>query len=314
MEKDNISPATGSEETLYGNFSTQEELDAEYNVERAVPNFSDYIQYYRNASAGVRASVTNRRSYDYGPTLMERLTVYPSAQPNSPVMIFVHGGYWRMGIGDDFDFIVNGPLELGFTVVNITYALAPQVAIPEITRQVRAAIAWTAKNIATLNGDANRIFVSGHSAGAHLAAMAASTRWQDYGLGSDTIKGLLCISGLYDLLPVSQTFIQPTLRITHEHIFSSSPARIIGPSDIPMTVSWGSMETAAFIKQSEDYLNSWRKEGNSGHELVIAGADHFSILKEFESGNGQLSQALKALSENGSLNGASAPLLSEWAP
>ena len=298
MEKEYKIPKDEREEKLYGEFSTQEELDSEYNVESAVPNFPDYIQYYQDASALARSAYANRRSYDYGPTLMERLTVYPSERADSPVMLFVHGGYWRMGIGDDFDFIAKGPLELGFTVVIITYALAPHVAIPEIIRQVRASIAWTAKNIATLNGDPKRIFVSGHSAGAHLAAMSTSTRWADYGLANDTIKGILAISGLYDLQPVAQTFIQPAVRITDEQIFSSSPARIIGPSDIPITVSWGARETTAFRKQSDDYLNSWRKAGNLGLALIIADADHFSILKEFESPDGQLSQALKALSEN----------------
>ena len=291
-------PTKVYKEKLYGEFSTQEELDSEYNVETAVPNFPYYIQYYQDASALARSSYANRKSYDYGPTLMERLTVYPSERAGSPVMLFVHGGYWRMGIGDDFDFIAKGPLELGFTVIIITYALAPHVGIPEIIRQVRASIAWTAKNITTLNGDPKRIFVSGHSAGAHLAAMAASTRWEDYGLPEDTIKGILAISGLYDLQPVAQTFIQPAIRITDEQILSSSPARIIGPSSIPIMLSWGAMETTAFKKQSEDYLTSWIKAGNLGEALIIADADHFSILKEFESPKGQLSQALKTLSEN----------------
>jgi len=283
---------------FYSGFKNQEELDLEYNVEKAVPNFAAYINYYQQASALARSYVRGRMTFEYGPTRMEKLTVYPGEQPDAPVLVFVHGGYWRMGMADDFDFIVKGPLELGFTVVNVNYALAPQVSIPEIVRQVRSAIAWTAKNISSHGGDANNIFLAGHSAGAHLVAMADSTNWEDYGLRKDIIKGILAISGLYDLQPVSQSFIQPAVRITADQILSSSPIRLIKPSETPMTISWGALETHAFRKQSDEYLNSWRMAGNLGLSVIIEGADHFNILKEFEYEGGLLSQALLALYQN----------------
>lgn len=200
-----------------------------------------------------------------------------------------------MGSGDDFDFIATGPFQAGFTVVIITYALAPGVAIPEIVRQVRSSIAWTVKNITPLNGDPAKIYLAGHSAGAHLAAMSALTKWEDYGLAADTIKGILAISGLYDLLPVSQSFIQPSVRITAEQILTSSPLRLIKPNAIPVTVSWGALETAAFRKQSDDYLNAWKIAGNTGKSVIIADADHFGILKEFQSAEGHLTVALMDL-------------------
>lgn len=295
MQHENQGHENYGAEKLYGQYDTQEELDSEYNVETAVPDFQQYIRYYQETSEKARSTIPNRRTFNYGPTLMERLTVYPAEKPYSPVLVFIHGGYWRMGIGDDFDFIVTGPIQSGFTVIVITYALAPHVGIPEIIRQVRSSIAWTAKNIQSLNGDPRKLFIAGHSAGAHLAAMASTTHWSDYGLSDDVIKGILAISGLYDLEPVSQTFIQPAIRITAEQILTASPLRLIKPNQTPLTVSWGSLETAEFRNQSDTYLNAWRKAGNLGLSLIIPGADHFSILKEFESVDGQLTQALTDL-------------------
>lgn len=284
--------------SLYGPFSSQESLDEEYNVEKAVADFPGYIKYYQQASVRARNVLTNRQILKFGPTSAERLTIYPGVSAEAPVFLFVHGGYWRMGAAEDFDFIATGPLEAGFTVVVINYELAPKVTIPEIIRQVRASIAWTANNIKNFNGNAKQLFIGGHSAGAHLAAMSSLTNWSDYDLAADTVKGVLAVSGLYDLEPVSHSFIQPAIRISADQILYSSPIRLIKPSVVPITVSWGSLETRAFRLQSDNYLNTWRSAGNLGLSLIVEGADHFSILKEFETKNGLLTSALTGLLQN----------------
>ncbi|GAA4323468.1 alpha/beta hydrolase [Mucilaginibacter gynuensis] len=280
------------ENRLYGKFETQNELDAEYDVEKAVPNFEEYISSYQKNSDQVRALLNKRISLPYGATKMETLTIYPADTPNAPVLLFIHGGYWRLGIGDDYDFVAAGPTKAGFTVVIITYALAPAVNIPEMTRQIRSSIAWTVKNIAAYNGNADQLYVAGHSAGAHLAAMALSTRWADYGLPMDIIKGMLLISGLYDLESVAQTFVQPAVRITAEHILWYSPIRLLKPGSIPVIVAWGDQETAAFKEQSANYSQALKSAGNPCSELIAPGKNHFSILNEFETANGLLTRAI----------------------
>ncbi|WP_221391505.1 alpha/beta hydrolase [Dyadobacter sp. NIV53] len=283
---------------LYGGFATQQELDAEYDVEKAVPDFLEYIHYFTKSSETARGLLESRTVVSYGETLMERLTVYPAKNPDAPVMLFVHGGYWRLGIGDEYDFVALGPSQAGFTVVNITYALTPVVNIPEMVRQVRSAIAWTAKNISNFNGNPDSIFVAGHSAGAHLSAMAITTDWSAYGLPADTIKGVLAVSGLYDLEPVSQTFVQPSVCITAEQILSSSPILLIGQSNVPLTVVWGALETAAFQEQSYNYLKAWQHAGNQADSLVVSNANHFNILKGFETADGFLTREVLSLLEN----------------
>ena len=283
---------------LYGDYDTQQEIDKEYDVENAVANFPDYISYYIKASETTRKILKNRVTVAYGHTVMERLTIYPASNPNAPVLVFVHGGYWKLGLGDDYDFVAMGLSLANFTVVLVTYALAPSVTIPEIVRQVRSSVSWTAKNIDAYNGDPTRIFIAGHSAGGHLAAMATLTNWKEYGLSYDVLKGILAISGLYDLEPVAQTFVEPTLRITAEQVLSSSPLRLITPSAIPLIVAWGALETAAFQKQSSNYLQAWLNAGNTGSSLIVSGANHFSILEGFQSVDGYLTKAVLSLANN----------------
>lgn len=283
----------------FGEFQTQEELDTEYDVEKAVLEFPKYIDFYQSESLKTRNEISVYENVQYGQTLMERLNVYAAEQPDAPVLIFVHGGYWKLGVGEDYDFVASGLHKAGFTVVVISYGLAPKISIPEMVRQIRDSIAWTAKNILDFNGNPNRIFIAGHSAGAHLATMAAFTDWQEYGLGKNTVKGILAISGLYDLEPVSQTFVQPTVRITAEQILYLSPIRLIRPSNIPIIVSWGGIETTAFIKQSSNFIDAWLKVGNQGQKLIVEKAHHFNILEEF-SENGLFTKAITELAAKSS--------------
>jgi len=282
---------------FYGQFLTQEQLDAEYDVEKAVSNFPDYITKYITHSQEARRIFKDRFVMAYGPTLMERLTVYPAKEAGAPVLIFIHGGYWKIGLGDDYDFAAMGAAKAEFTVVIVNYDLAPKVTIPEMIRQIRASIAWTSQNILQFNGDPKQIFVAGHSAGGHLAAMSAVTNWSDYGLPENTIKGILAVSGLFDLEPISHTFVQPAIRITADQILSSSPIRLIGPSKIPLIVAWGDQETEAFKTQSSNYLEAWKKMGNNGTALILP-ENHFSILKEFVTPEGLLTKAIITLAQN----------------
>lgn len=282
---------------FYGQFLTQEQLDAEYDVEKAVSNFPDYIKKYVTDSQEARKILKDRFVVAYGPTLMERLTVYPAKDAGAPVLIFIHGGYWKIGLGDDYDFVAVGAAQANFTVVIVNYDLAPKVTIPEMVRQIRSSIAWTSQNIIQFNGHPEQIFVAGHSAGGHLAAMSAFTKWSDYGLPKNTVKGILVVSGLFDLEPVSHTFVQPAIRITADQILSSSPIRLIVPSKIPLIVAWGDQETEAFKTQSSNYLQAWKNVGNNGTALILP-ENHFSILKEFITPEGLLIKAIITLAQN----------------
>lgn len=280
----------------YAGYESQAALDAAYDVDNAVADFDGYVKWYLETSEAARSALDCRVGVPYGPTLMERANVFPATgETPAPILIFIHGGYWRILTADVFDMVATGPVAAGFAVVNVTYALCPAVTISEIVRQIRAAIAWAARNAASFGGDPQRIYVAGHSAGGHLTATSVLTDWEaDYGLPGDLIKGAMPISGLFDLEPVSYSFLQPSLRLTGEQILKESPIRHVRKSPVPMVVAWGGKETDAFQNQSRHFLDQWQAAGNLG-EALIPQKDHFDILDGFQTIDGVLTQALLKL-------------------
>jgi arylformamidase len=282
----------------YAGYADQEELDRAYAVERSVPDFDDYVRWYLEGSAAARSALPCRIGVPYGPTLMERANIFPAtASEPAPIMVFIHGGYWHSLTADVFDLIAPGPVAAGFAVVNVTYALCPTVTISEIVRQIRAAIAWTARNAASFGGDPARIYVVGHSAGGHLTATSVLTDWVgEYGLPGDIIKGAIPISGLFELEPISYCYLQPLLRLTGEQVLKDSPIRHVRQSDVPLIVAWGGQEPAAFSGQSQNFLSAWQAAGNSGRALTLD-KNHFNILDGFGAKDGPLTQALLSLTQ-----------------
>ena len=278
---------------LYRNFDTQAEIDAEYNVEAAVPDMSPYVELYVGESAKARESLQCTLDIPFGPTIEETLDVFPAAQPGAPVLMFVHGGYWRILSSKEFSMAAPGPVARGYTVVVTNYTLCPKVTIPEITRQSRAALAWIYREIANYNGDPNRIFVSGHSAGGHQTAMLASTDWAaDYGLPADLIKGAIPISGVFDLRPIRYSWLQPLVQVTEETVQRESPQLRIPDNGPPMLVTVGGGETAEFIRQSKDYLAAWQAQGMQGRYFEESDVNHFDAIKGFLDEGSELCEEL----------------------
>lgn len=267
---------------MYRNFNTQPEIDAEYNVEAAVPDMAPYVNMYVGESARARESMECVLDIPFGPTVEETLDVFPAAEPGAPVLMFIHGGYWRILSSKEFSLVAPGPVARGYTVVVTNYALCPHVTIPEITRQSRAALAWIHREIGNYNGDPNRIFVSGHSAGGQQTAMLAGTDWTGkYGLPGDVIKGAIPISGVFDLAPIRYSWLQPLVQVTQEIVQRESPQLCLPASGPPMLVTVGGGETAEFIRQSKDYLAAWQAQGLQGRYFEEPGLNHFDAIKGF---------------------------------
>jgi arylformamidase len=281
-------------EPFYRDFRDQAELDAEYDVERSVGDFAPYRRLFATTSEQALSKLKPHLAIPYGPTRSEHLDVYPASQSQAPVLIYFHGGYWRMLSSAEFAFAALGPVASGMTVVNVNYALCPHVSMDEIVRQARAAVAWTYKSIATYGGDAGRIFVGGHSAGAHLAAMCLLTRWPEaYGLPDDMIRGGILVGGLYDLRPLPFTFVQPQLQLDLAQAMRNSPLlRLRLVSTGPILIAYGEHETREFRRQSEDFSSAWRSCGNRAELLVQHGADHFSSVLQMAKPESVLNRAI----------------------
>ena len=280
---------------LYRNFATQEELDAQYDLENTVEDISLYADFYAEESEKVRAELEHRLDVPFGPTLAEHLDLYPTpkAEHPAPVLVYLHGGYWRSRTSKEFGFVARGPASSGVATVVVNYALCPEVTIDEIVRQVRAALVWTYANATSFGGDPQRIHVAGHSAGGHLTAMLLETDWEsDYGLPGDIVKGACAISGLFDLAPFPYTFLQPKLQLTWDQVLRNSPILHLPEWAPPLLVAYGEDEPSELRRQSEDFFAAWRAKGLPGDLLPLPGENHYGVIDGFLDAGSPLCSAI----------------------
>ena len=267
---------------LYHTFSTQEEIDQEYNPRFIVENTDELIKSYFTESQRVLREYSNRSAVAYGPTLSETLDIFPAEKLCSPIHIFFHGGYWHSLTSRDFAFVAEGLVRNGITAVLVNYALCPSVSIDEIVRQSRAAAAWTYRNAEDFGGNPEQITVSGHSAGGHLTGMLLSTDWEkNYGLPPNLIKGFLPVSGLFDLKPFPFSWLQPKLLLTSEQVLRNSPVFLKPVYSPHVMVAVGADESHEFQRQSKNYTIFLQKHGVPAEYLSMPGKNHFNIIHDF---------------------------------
>jgi arylformamidase len=269
--------------TLYRNFETQAQIDAQYNPSLGLAATEQPMQHFAARATHTRSALRCELNVPYGPTLEETLDIFPAEQPNAPVFVFIHGGYWRALSSKDFSGVALGLHPLGITTVVIHYALCPFVTIDEITRQVRAATAWVLRNINHFGGDPARVAIGGHSAGGHLTAMCLQTEWaRDYGLPQDPLAGAIAFSGLYDLEPLRYSYLQPMIQLDDGIIRRNSPAFMVRRCRTPLWLTWGGQESAEFARQSQIYHDAWQAAGNTSTLQWQPGANHFTVIHGLE--------------------------------
>ena len=285
---------------LYRDFTSQEEIDSEYNIENLVPNRLALIEGMAAESARVREELNGVLDVAYGPTLDETMDIFPAARAGAPILVFIHGGYWRSFSHKEFSLVARGPVAHGMTVAVINYSLCPKVMIPEITRQSRAAVAWMHREGPQFNGDPERLFICGHSAGGQQAAMLATTDWAgEYGLPPDTVKGGVAISGIFDLAPLIYSYVQPKLLLTHEIIRRESPLFNIPSSAPPLLLSLGANESLEFHRQAAVFHDAWKANGLEAQLLVQTGKNHMTAIEDLARQGSPLCDALVAFMGKG---------------
>ncbi|AEG92361.1 alpha/beta hydrolase [Ramlibacter tataouinensis] len=256
-------------------------LDRMYNNRALVPGHGTHLARWADASAKVRSHFPGEYDIPYGPSAGQKLDVFAAAQALSPVLVFIHGGYWRSLDKSDHSFVAPTFNEAGACVVIPNYDLCPAVTIPEIALQMARALAWTWKNAPTYGGDPRRISVVGHSAGGHLAAMMLACDWRafDPELPADVARKALSISGLFELEPLRHTpFLKDSLRLTQEDALRASPAFMPAPTGATLYTVAGGDESPEFLRHNRLIREAW------GEEVVpvceeLPGLNHFSVLE-----------------------------------
>ena len=190
--------------------------------------------------------------------------------------MFFHGGAWRLLSKAESAYPAMAMIEQGISFAAVNFDLVPAISLAEQVAQCQRAIAWLSRNAG--DREAANMTVLGHSSGAHLAAMMATTDWQaEAGLPANVIKSALLVSGVYDLEPVRLSARNDYLHLDEQTAKALSPIQRVGPSQCPVAVTWGGRELEEFQRQSEAFSQAWRRAGNQCETLPYPSSNHFEM-------------------------------------
>ena len=263
-------------------------MEPQYLMRMAVPSWAAHMAQWDSWGQAVRADFDIKRDIAYGETAAEKLDIVMPLQPaaNMPVVVLIHGGYWRALDKDGILFAARPLARNGILTVNVDYALCPNVSLTELTAQCHRAMRWVRGNIAAYGGDPGNIHCAGHSAGAHLSAMLALS--PEF---SCNIHTICAVSGLYDLAPVACASMQAELRLTEDEIAALSPLRLPPPHNGHWIFAVGTEETPAFIWQTYRYAAHCAAGGAIAQVIPLPGANHYSAISKLDEDGGELPEA-----------------------
>jgi arylformamidase len=266
-------------------------LERQYNARASIPEHPEIFERWARASALARDKSVCQIDLRYGNGPNETLDVFVPRLENAPILVFIHGGYWRSLDKRDVSFVAPSFIQDGAMVVVPNYTLCPSVTIEQIALQLVNSLAWVYRNAAAYGADRNRVVVAGHSAGGHLATMMLSCLWRKVAsdLPAELVKSALSISGLFDLEPLRHTpFLKDDLRLTEASALRVSPAYFAAPQGI-LHATVGALESDEFLRQNELIRSRWGAAAVPVCERIAA-TNHLNVLHDFADSKGRLHQ------------------------
>lgn len=260
----------------------QQELDDAYTQINFAPNQPQIVARYASNSADMRARLGEPQRLAYGAAAIEHLDLYPARAAELPICVFFHGGAWRTGDAKTHAFAAEMFVGAGihFASVDFDNVIATNGDLMPIADQVRRAVAWVYKNASSVGANPRRVYVAGHSSGAHLAAVVLTTDWAgSFALPSDIVRGGILSSGMYDLHPVRLSARSDYVRFTDAAVEALSPQRHVDRLTCPILVSHGTLELPEFQRQARDFVAAAKAAGKTAELLVAEGYNHFEILE-----------------------------------
>ena len=272
----------------------QSELDAAYDQTVWAANREQLVRRYATQSDLARARLGAPRRFAYGTTPVEGLDVYLTKRADAPINVFIHGGAWRAGFAKNYAFAAELFVRAGAHLVIPDFAAVQDVggSLMPVADQVRGAVAWVYRNAKSFGGDPSRLYVSGHSSGAHLAGVVLTTDWaREFDLPSDLVKGGLCSSGMYDLKAVRLSARSNYVKFTDEMEHALSSQRHLDQLRAPVIVSYGTLESPEFQRQGRDFAAAVAAAGKPVKLLVGEDYNHFEIIETLSTPYGLLGRA-----------------------
>lgn len=270
------------------------EINRQFMPRMAVPDHERWLTEDARLGETARAGLACHLDLAYGDSPLQNLDIFPAAQGPAPVLVFFHGGYWRALDKANYRFIALSMAPLGVAAALVNYDLCPAVTLDAIVRQALNSIGWLHRNGRNYGCDPDRIYVSGNSAGAHLAAMALAQDWPADRLPRDLIKGVCCITGVYDLEPVLRIEANADIRLRPEMVARNSPLFLPLRTKAPAIIAVGANEPDLWIRQSIDYADKLRQHGSPTELMIIPDTHHFSVTRSLADPNGALPRAIRA--------------------
>jgi len=279
----------------------QAALDAQYGTRHQIGDQYDaWAERWRKQSASTRQALARKLDIAYGPHPRHRLDIFPCAAPTSraPIAVFFHGGFWRSRDKADYSYVANGLRTLGCVVAVVNYPLCPAASLDEVVTSARNAVRWLIDHAGEFGGDGARVYVTGHSAGAHLAAMCCCGDGTNPSeLPAGAIKGALLSSGLYELEPARLCFVNSDIGLDADQVARLSPVRL-RPVALAGAViaSYGTAETEEFAWQASEIVGALKQHGADARIVRVEGANHYTIVPQLATGGtlllGELAKAM----------------------
>ena len=281
---------------IYSSFD-QVTLDREYSPSSCVDDIDVYIFEYLRGSRKARQAAIEQGSglFDlaYGTSGEEILDLFlPDAAGPAPLQIYIHGGYWQALSKDESSFAAPLFQQHGSFFAALNYALAPAVGLTEIVTQNRRAIAWLYQQAGQWGIDRDRMYVSGSSAGAHLAMMMLLTDWTQYGLPKNAIKGICAVSGIYDLEPIRLSYVNEALEMDAGEAAANSPMEQTVRNQCPIILAYGDNETSEFKRQTDEYRELLLATNKTVSFNEIKDRNHFDVILDLMDADTWLSQQI----------------------
>lgn len=273
---------------VYRDLSLDEVL-SEYQPALHVESLPAIIEQYRIDGERARAAIRHQR-VPYGDHPDEWMWFVPATDPGAPLLVFIHGGYWRRLSADDGCLLSEGANRQGWAFASVNYTLCPSATLDVLVDQCRRAIDSIAVNAGSLGIDPSRIVVAGHSAGGHLAAMIAAT--------DDRPAGYVMVSGVFDITPIVLTPINDDVRLSAEDAERLSPMRLVPSRPLAECITtWGELETSEFRRQSIEWAQRWTQApGNrAASHLEAPGRHHFDVIYDLVEPESALGAAVRTM-------------------
>ena len=274
-------------EQLYRGYN-KGELENLYNQKHRIPDYDNYPTNWKRDSDRARKELETKFDVRYGEHSLETYDVFLGS-PGSPVHVFFHGGYWYSQDKSNFEFMAPAFVEKGWTFVGAIYPLCPDVTMTELVDSCRKMVLDISGRLNTWGFDGSAIHLAGHSAGAQIVSILATTQWDRHTQNQcPLISRTMGISGIYDLQPVVYIDRNLEIGITNSDVSEFSPMFYSEPFVGELLLAVGTHEGSEMVRQMQDYAKMQAGRGKGSQTALIENANHFSILAEYADRDGLL--------------------------